>query len=351
MSTDSAIRDAAAAVDEVLVAIRSARRLVLTTHVNADGDGVGCESALLSLIRSGDGDARIVNPTPFPGSLSFLLPEPPSVLDAGTAEADEWCREADLCVVVDTGEVSRIGRVAALVRHLPIVVVDHHPPGDDPIEGLSFRDPTASAAAELVFELIDRAGEGWDQSVVDALYVAIMTDTGGFRFSNVTPRTLRIAADLVEHGASPDRLYQAVYGRMPLRRIRLLERVLPSVETNADGTVAWISIRSRTLRELGCTAEDLEGLVDYPRELEGVEVAMVFRELDDGQVKISFRSNGEVDVNRIAREFGGGGHVKASGALVPGRLEQVLERAVSHAAHATRDLEAVDGAAPVGPEP
>jgi phosphoesterase RecJ-like protein len=174
---------------------------------------------------------------------------------------------------------------------------------------------------------------------MDGLYVAILTDTGSFRFSNTTSRLHRIAAELVELGAAPDRLYGEVYGNIPLRRMRLLQAVLPSLDTSPDGRVAWLTIRARTLYELGCTAEDLEGMVDYPRELEGVEVGLLFRELDDGQVKVSLRSNHYVDVNVLARSVGGGGHVRASGALVRGSVEHVRGRVVAEAVAAARDGE------------
>jgi phosphoesterase RecJ-like protein len=249
-----------------------------------------------------------------------------------------------LCVVVDTGERSRIGRAAALVSHLPILVIDHHPPGDDALSGGSgsgrggsLRDATASAAGELVFDVLWEAGWPLSPAAVDGLYVAILTDTGSFRFSNATARVHRVVAELLDRGAAPDDLYGEVYGNIPLRRVRLLQAVLPSVDTSPDGRVAWMTILARTLGELGCTSEDLEGLVDYPRELEGVEVGLLFRELEDGQVKVSLRSNRYVDVNALARSVGGGGHVRASGALVRGSLEQVRERLVSEAVVAVRD--------------
>jgi phosphoesterase RecJ-like protein len=248
-------------------------------------------------------------------------------------------------VVVDTGEKSRIGRVMGLVSHLPILVIDHHPPGDDALatargtseRGASLRDATASAAGELVFDVLWEAGWTPTPAAVDGLYVAILTDTGSFRFSNATARVHRIAAELVERGAAPDGLYAEVYGNVPIRRVRLLQAILPTLDTSPDGLVSWMTVGSRTLSELGCTSEDLEGLVDYPRELEGVEVGLLFRELEDGQVKVSLRSNRYVDVNALARSVGGGGHVRASGALVRGPLEQVRARVVATAVAAARN--------------
>ncbi len=326
------------AIDALVEALSGAERVVLTTHLNADGDGVGSEVALLEFLAHRGVAARIVNPTPFPDLFRFLLPEVPGaeeggegahplVLEASTPEARAWCAGADLVVVLDTGEVPRIGRVKPMVEHLPHRVVDHHPPGDRPIEGPAYRDVEASATGELVFDLVHRAGGPWTRALVEGLYTAILTDTGSFRFSNATPRAHRVAAELIARGASPDDLHTRVYGMAPLRRYRLLEAALPSLDRSPDGKVSWMTVPSDAYRRLGCDPADLEGLTDYPRTLAGTEVALLFRAVDDG-IKISFRANGEVDVNRIARELGGGGHVRASGALVQGDLEKVRLRVV-----------------------
>ncbi len=327
------------ALRTILEHLDQARRVVLTTHINADGDGTGCQAALLELLRHRGVEARVVNPTPFPELFRFLLPDPPEtgdwVLDVTTPEAAEWCASADLCVVVDTGEVSRIGRVKPLVEELTILVMDHHPPGERPLEGPAIRDTTAAAVGELVLDLVRLAGGPWTRPVVEGLYTAILTDTGSFRFSNATAGAHRAAAELIARGASPDVLHRRIYESVPLRRFRLLQAALAHLATSEDGRVAWITVPADRYQELGCDPGDLEGLTDYPRALEGVEVALVFRIVHDG-IKVSFRSNGAVDVNRLARNFGGGGHVRASGALVGGTLEEVRERVVAAAKAAAR---------------
>ena len=322
----------ASQVQAVIQAIDAAERVVLTTHLNADGDGTGCQAALVSLLRSRGCEVRIVNPTPFPDLFRFLMPEPDPVLEASESEAAEWCSEADLCIVVDTGEVGRIGRVKPMVEALPKVVIDHHPEGEQPIEGTYFRDTGAAAAGELVLDLVRTVDGPWDRPVIEGLYVALLTDTGSFRFSNATPGAHEAAAELIARGAKPDELYRQVYGSVPLRRIRLLERTLPTLRQSDDGTLAWMTVPSEAFRELHCDASDLEGLTDYPRVLDGVEVALLFRELERG-VKLSFRSNGRVDVNELAREFDGGGHVRAAGALIQGSLDEVRTRVLERASH------------------
>jgi phosphoesterase RecJ-like protein len=324
-------------VQEVLAALEGAERVLLTTHINADGDGAGSEVALAGWLRALGKEAWIVNPTPYPGSLGFLLPEKEWILDSGSDAARELAKKADLAVILDTGEGPRIGSVMALVRDLPKVVIDHHPPGPDPIPGVSFRVPEACATGELVFDLLKKAGGPWPQETVRGLYVALLADTGSFRFSNTSPDTHRIVAFLMERGADPEALYRTVYGNVPLRKLRLLHAALGELELDPGGGLAWITVPPGSFEDLGANADDLEGLVDYPRDIEGVEVGLLFRETATGATKVSFRSNGDVDVNALAREFGGGGHVRASGALVQRPLAEVRPEVLAAVRNAVRD--------------
>ncbi len=308
---------------EALEALGEAERILLTTHINADGDGAGSEVALAAWLHETGKQARIVNPTPFPEPLGFLVPDRSWVLDSGSEAGREWAARADLAVVLDTGEVPRIGGVSELIEDTPKIVVDHHPPGPAPLAGVSMRDPAACATGELVFDLMTEAGGPWPPESVRGLYVAILTDTGGFRFGNTSSDAHRIVAFLIEHGAEPEALYRLAYGNAPLRKLRLLHAALGELEMDAEGRLAWMTVPENALDETGATADDMEGLVDYPRDIQGVEVGLLFRETVKGFTKVSFRSNGDVDVNALARRFGGGGHVKASGALVERPIQEV----------------------------
>lgn len=320
--------DRGSRLDRVLELLGGAKSVVITTHANADGDGAGSEVALAAFLRARGTEAWIVNPTPFPESFAFLLPDPDWVIPAKGDEARRRCREADLAVVVDTAEVPRIGRVKSLIRELPKVVIDHHPPGGKPIEGVVFRDTAACATGALVFELIDRAGGPWSEVVARALYFAVLTDTGGFRFTNTDPRCFRVAARLVELGAAPEALHRAAYGSFRPRRFELLREALATLTVHESGRMAWMTVPKEAYDRLGATVEDLEGFVDVPRDIAGVEVAVLFRTTADGRIKVSLRSRPPVDVNVIAAELGGGGHVRAAAAVVGGVPEEVVERVV-----------------------
>jgi bifunctional oligoribonuclease and PAP phosphatase NrnA len=324
-------------VAAVLRALEDAQKVILTTHVNADGDGTGCEIALASWLQERGKEVWIINPTGFPLNFEFLREEGMRVVDAASPEAGAVAGDADFAIVVDTGEIKRIGRVAPLIADLPRAVIDHHPPGDEPIPGVSFRDAAACAAGELVYDLILAGGGPLTTAAAQGLYVAILTDTGSFRHSNTSAACLRLAADLVEKGVDPETMHRKVYGDVPLRRLQLLRHALEALGMDDSGTVAWISVPEEEFQRLGGNAEDLEGLVDYPRTLVGVEVGLLFRTLRDGATKISFRSNGAVDVNRVAGQFGGGGHVRASGAVVGRPVEEVRNEVIAAVREAVRE--------------
>ena len=334
-----------ARVREVKEALLSSRSAVLTTHINADGDGAGCEAALASWLRANGTEAWIINPTPFPEIFHFTIEDERWIVPAGSARAKDLCEQADLAVVLDTGEVARIGRTRDLIRKLRTVVIDHHQPGEQPIGGISLRDPAAAATGELIYDIVLAADGPWTEHVALGIYVAILTDTGSFRFSNTTPETHMVAADLIHRGVNSEDVYSRIYGRAPLRKYQLLGAALKTLKNDEEFGIAWMMVPTDAYEELGATAQDIEGMVDIPRSLEGNRVALLFRQAKTGQVKISFRSSGPFDVNELARKFGGGGHVKASGAMLEGPLEQVVDQVVIAARELiTRDLsEALEG--------
>ena len=223
----------------------------------------------------------------------------------------------------------RIGRVKELIRHLPTVVVDHHPQGDHPIGGISLRDHGACATAELVYDVIRAADGPWNEHVALGIYVAILTDTGAFRFDNTTAACHQVVAHMISLGVRPASVHERVYGSAPLRRYRVLQHALGTLDHDPEAGVSWMTIPRDVYDEVGATAGDLEGIVDIPRSIEGTQVGMLFRCTKSGEVKISFRSNGPVDVNALARRFNGGGHVKASGAVVAGPIERAIEEVLA----------------------
>lgn len=312
-------------LDRVVGTLGAAERLILTTHVNADGDGAGSEAALAAWLARRGKHVVIVNPTPFPPLYRHLVADPDVVADVGSPAATAALAAGGLLVIMDTSEKRRIDRVFKAWGGRPLLVIDHHPVAPTGITATGVQDPTACATGELVYDLLvvaDGEKRTWPQTVPEALYTAITTDTGSFRFSNTTPRSHLIAADLMRRGVDPEAVYRRIYGTVPLRRVELLRFALEHLTLDRESPIAWITIPHRVVEALGTNAEDMDGIIEHARSIEGTEVALLFREIADGSTKVSFRSNGRVDVNALARQFGGGGHVKASGALTGTPLEQ-----------------------------
>lgn len=334
-----------------LVAIRdallAARHVVLTTHINADGDGTGSQCAVAGWLAARGTSVHIVNPTPYPVGFLHLVEDRGWIADAGTPAGVAAIGDADTVLILDTGERSRIGRVAGDLSERTVLVLDHHLPSERGFEGLVLQDQTACATGELVYDLLNLAGlrRPWPARIRDAVYTAILTDTGGFRFSNTSPRTHTIAAELLAQGVESEAVHRRVYGNQPLGRIRLLQAALDSLEVDDALPITWMSLGRSVLTSLGTTAEDLEGIIDHARAVRGTEVALLFRETSDRSTKVSFRSTGAIDVNGVARSFGGGGHAKASGALIPGTLETVQPEVLDAVRTAVRE----QGAGPRSP--
>jgi phosphoesterase RecJ-like protein len=308
----------------VLQRLLAARRVVLVTHVGADGDGSGSQAAVAAWLEARGVEATIVNPTPFPDLFRFVLHRQDLVADLGTPEAEAALAEADLFLVLDTSEPARVGDLAPRLPRDRTLVVDHHPAGGDVVGDTAVQDPSAGATGEMVYDMISLAGDAVPRASALGAYVAIVSDTGSFRYSNTTPRIHAVAAELLGRGIDPEVVYRRLFATAPLRRLELLREALASLRTDPDARMAWMTVDAGTAGRLGATGEDFDGLIEHVRSIEGTEVAMLLRETGDGSTKVSFRSNGAADVNRLARRFGGGGHVKAAGALIPGGVDDVL---------------------------
>lgn len=331
----------AVALEEDYVVARAmleeARRIVLTTHVQPDGDGIGSEVALARFLRRRGHDVTILNPHPTARRFRFLEPDPPIVAyEDGVAEAA--LGEADLLVVLDISVPGRLGRLASHVDRLTLdtLILDHHT-GPSRIPGMDVRDVSAAATGEIVYRLLS----GWDgeaitPEIATALYAAIAYDTGGFRYSNTGARTHRIAAELIERGADLATTHRWLFESVSLAHARLSARVLGTFHTSPGGRVAWGSLPVEVMEEMGAGSEDVDGIVEALRAVEGVQVALLFKEVHAGATKVSLRSTGDADVQAFAARFGGGGHVNAAGIYLEEPIGPVAER-ISRAAVAAFD--------------
>lgn len=318
------------AIEALATELVPGRRVAISTHLNADGDGCGSESALSRMLVEHGLVPRIVNPTPWPEMYQFLLGEG---VDDQTSRGSKALRDLDLLIVVDISDVKRLGVLTESVRALtvPRLVIDHHIDSDDPAGSVVVSDTSACATAELVYDLAQVMGLTITPSIAQALFTGMLTDTGGFRFSNTTPRCLAVAAQLLACGVDPEEMYTRIYASAPAGRVRLMAEVLGTLEMDEQRGLAWLSMAPDALEKHAVKSEDLDGIVEHARSIAGTRMALFFRDLGHNRVKVSFRSIGGTDVNAFARQFGGGGHAKAAGALIAGSLDAVRDSVVTAA--------------------
>ncbi|HEV7388591.1 MAG TPA: bifunctional oligoribonuclease/PAP phosphatase NrnA [Gemmatimonadaceae bacterium] len=317
-------------IERLAQELRAGRSVAISTHINADGDGCGSETALARLLGQMGIRSKIVNPTPWPEMYKFLLGN--DVRDESEKGA-KALKDADVLVVLDISDVKRLGVLAEAVRRLtiPKLVIDHHLPSDEPPSKLMLADTAACATGELIYDFATCVGLEITPDIARALYIALLTDTGGFRFSNTTARCLSIAGQLIASGVEPEEMYGRLYASMPVGRLHLLRDALATLEVDPEYGISWISVAAGAAEQYGLRSEDLEGIAEHPRSIGGTRLAIFFRDLGHDKVKVSFRSTGDVDVNKFAKLFGGGGHARASGALIEGDLEIVRKKVVAAA--------------------
>lgn len=307
---------------KLLNLIRDNRDFLIVTHVNPEGDAIGSSLALALGLKKMGKRVCVINNDPVPKTLRFLpfselfKQEPPE-------------REFDVLFLIDCNTIERTG--FKNLRARKTVIIDHHvlPPhiarsiryGDLPG---SYICTHASATGELIYKLLSALRVTIDKKISTNLYASIMVDTGGFRYSNTTPESLRIASKLVSAGAAPWGIAKELYENVPSGTMRLLALAFSTLEKK--DRIAWLTVTKSMFKKTHTTAEDTENFVDYPRKINGVEVAIFFREDSRRLYKVSLRSKGMVNVAKIAREFGGGGHPSAAGCKLKGSLEDVKER-------------------------
>ena len=300
--------------------IRKGRRFLVTSHVRLDGDAVGSELALYEALRGLGKEAVVYNQDRTPRMYAFLPDAGVIVNRLGPLEG------FDAVFVLDCSEIERVGDEAPRIAGIrQIVNIDHHI-SNDRYGHLTLTDPEASSTGEMVYRLLDGMGIEITKDMAVNLYTAILTDTGAFRYSNTGPGTFAVAGRLLEKGADPAWIAQQVYETFPAVKIRLLARALTTLEFDWQGRIAALTVTKKMLDEAGAEWEHTEGFVEYPRAVEGVQVAAFLSEIGDGLYKVSLRSKGRFSVEAVARKFGGGGHINAAACRIQGDADTVKKR-------------------------
>lgn len=305
-------------LEQVLKEISQRDHFVLTSHARPDGDAIGSVLACGEILRQMGKNAEVVLHDGVP---TIYQPLP---FAAQAKRADSVNGKYGAAIVLECDSVQRT-RLTGLDRHF-LISIDHHATGK-PFANVNWIEPSACATAEMIYWLARAAGVHVTPEIATCLYTAVLTDTGSFCFIGTNERTFALAQELVHAGADPARIAQGVYFSNPTSKMRLLGEALTTL--HRDGSVAWMYVSNEQMEKVSAREEDGEGLVNYALAIEGVEVAMFFREQEPGKWRVSLRSKGSVDVAAVAEHFGGGGHHCASGCSVLGPLSAATERVIT----------------------
>lgn len=324
------MKDRPGVIDSILAAIEQKKRFVLTTHVNADGDGIGSEVALYHYLRDLGKEVRILNPSPLPDFFWFLDPEGTRVEEYAESHALDL-QEADGLFLLDLSSSDRLdGMGRALEGRGPLrICIDHHPTQGRSCD-LAWIDDQAAATGEMVFFLLRQAGAEISPAIAEGLYVAILTDTGCFRYANVKARTHRVVAELLETGIDPHEIYRRIYENNSWNQSLLFARTVGNMQRACNDRVAWMQVTREMFEETGTQEKDTEGLVEFPRSIGEVQIAVLFIEQAPDRIRVRFRSRSDVEIHGLAKQLGGGGHRNASAALLEGTsLAEAVDRVLS----------------------
>jgi phosphoesterase RecJ-like protein len=310
--------------------IHRSKHILITSHENPDGDALGSTLSLGLGLRKIGKEITLYNKDGVPEMLEFL-PHSENIVESLNSESGPF----DIAFAVDCTATSRAGKdfeeYAKSENCKNVVIIDHHQTtGSD--ADIHLLDEAASSTGILIYTILKALDIELDKDIAENIYTTIVSDTGSFSYSNTNSDTLRIAAELIDLGVKPSRISQALYENEPLRKLELYKLAIPTLEITKNETIASIYVDKKMFNETGTTRQDTEGLVNIPRSIKGVDVAMLFRQEgqeSDPEWKVSLRSKGRVNVAKIAESFGGGGHARAAGCSLKGSIQEVKSRVIS----------------------
>jgi phosphoesterase RecJ-like protein len=298
------------------------RTFLITAHERLDGDALGSELALYHMLRRMGKEATIYNQDGTPENYRFLDGSDRITNELPVLEA------FDAAFILDCSELERVGREAEKIASIPhLMNIDHHFSNGGFCE-TRLIDPQASSTGELICRLFAHMGFTATREIATCLYTAILTDTGGFRYATTHKETQLAAAGLVANGADPQWISENVYDMNPPAKLRLLTAVLPTLTIDEGGRVGSLIVTQQALEAAGALPDHTENFVDFPRSIRGVEISILYAELPDGRFKLSLRSKGNVNVEKVAHVFGGGGHISAAGCRMEGKIDDIHRRVI-----------------------
>lgn len=310
--------------------LEQAKRVLISTHTLPDGDGLGAEAALFHYLKRARKACRVYNPDPLPKRYRFLDPKGQILLGPGEVELWDTC---DLWVIVDTNDPRRLGKLwmEMSLRAKKIIFLDHHPDMHGvpeisyPPHALVVSDTQSSSIGELLYHLFDELKlTELNKEIGLGLYVSVMTDTNSFRYARTTPLAHEIAARMIDEGVNPEEVYQAIYSSKEVSHLQLLGNMLQNVKVSSGGKIAWLEMSLDIRKQHRASADDTQSFLNLLLLLKDAEVVCLFREEDNGEVRVSIKSKGWIVVNRVAAELGGGGHDYAAGLALSAPLDKTV---------------------------
>ena len=313
--------------DSLSRTINEAEIILLSTHINPDGDGLGSEIAFYYYLHNLGKECRIINPSDLPYNCEII--DPDKIVETYDVLCDEWLKSVELTVVFDIGDFNRTGIIGEKVRlNSTLVCIDHHPPKDDHPFDINIIDIEAPATGYMLwkyFQHIKYIEPKLSLKIANGLYASVVTDTGSFKYQSTTSDTHMMAAYLLECGVDGYDIQRNIYEQQPISQITLLGKVIRNLRFSKNGKVVWTIITEDMLLEANASDDDAGGFTEYLRMIENVEVSFMIR-VTNNKHRINFRSSGNIIINDIAKSFGGGGHKFAAGARISDmKTEKILQ--------------------------
>ncbi|HZK40863.1 MAG TPA: bifunctional oligoribonuclease/PAP phosphatase NrnA [Atribacterota bacterium] len=313
--------------DEISNVLQKNNNFLITSHINLDGDAIGSELALYSILKKLKKKPIILNQGKLPKIYDFL----PGVNKVQYLEDDYIdTKNIDVGIALDCSNVKRMGKTYEIFKNIKTTInIDHHA-SNESFGDLNYVDSSVSSVGEIIYELIRFINvDLLDKDISTYLFTSILTDTGSFRYSNVSSRTFKIASDLTSFEIKPHLIAAKIYNRNTYPGLKLLGEALSTLEANYSNYVSWITITRKMLNNTKANDEEIEGIVDVAATLDNNEISILFKETKDNKIKISFRSKGNFDVNKFAGKFNGGGHPNAAGCLCSGKMYKIKDKILS----------------------
>ena len=305
-------------------------RIIISTHENPDGDGLGSSYAMYHYLKNLDKDCRILQVSDLPSEYEFL--NNGNVIETYQSELhNEWITTVELALIFDVGDYRRTRKIGDELESndIHVVNIDHHPDLSDGRFAENFIDIKAAATGEMVYDFMQVGEVPLTKEIAVGIYTGVMTDTGSFCYSNTNQKCHRIAMECIEVGVNTSAIYQSVYENSSKGRIALLGLILNKIQYNDTGELAWFAIDKSMMDEAGANKKDVDGFTDFVRAIRGVEIAVMIFENSNNTCRINFRSKGKYVINGIAKAMGGGGHKLAAGSVAEGSLDEVLPKVLA----------------------